>query len=481
MKKFYFLVWYLFIVHGIFADQKVDEVWYDLIMMGKSIGYVHETVFNTKNGFATETQQKLTLRRGDTILSMEEISSVIENRLGQVVSFIREEKQGEMVRKTEGKTEGTYFNLTTTEGEIVTERKVKWEKRAIGPQKTKELLKNKIQNKEKEFEFLMFSVDYPNLVLPTKVTIDNTTNIELYGKKYAGNIISIEYINAGSLKSEMVVNQDGLLLKSYTKIGPITIETLLSDKSLQNRKLEQVTEIMESSFIKVGKIKNARNLKKAKWEMKFIDSLPTKIVSSSVQSVQKIGNGIFHISIDLDNSKIEQISSQELTLYLADSSYISTSDKEIQKLASSVHEKKDKSIIAEQLRQVVYNYIQKKNLSMGFASASQTVRSKEGDCTEHSVLLAALLRTSGIPSRVAVGVVYADQFLNQGNLMGYHMWTQGYINDRWVDLDASIDPKIPFDATHILFATAALESESGIEIQSEIFTYMNSIKLKKIE
>lgn len=159
---------------------------------------------------------------------------------------------------------------------------------------------------------------------------------------------------------------------------------------------------MESSFIKVGKIKNARNLKKAKWEMKFIDSLPTKIVSSSVQSVQKIGNGIFHISIDLDNSKIEQISSQELTLYLADSSYISTSDKEIQKLASSVHEKKDKSIIAEQLRQVVYNYIQKKNLSMGFASASQTVRSKEGDCTEHSVLLAALLRTSGIPSRVAV-------------------------------------------------------------------------------
>ena len=38
-----------------------------------------------------------------------------------------------------------------------------------------------------------------------------------------------------------------------------------------------------------------------------------------------------------------------------------------------------------------------KDLSVGFATAADVARTAQGDCTEHAVLLAALLRASDIP------------------------------------------------------------------------------------
>ena len=60
--------------------------------------------------------------------------------------------------------------------------------------------------------------------------------------------------------------------------------------------------------------------------------------------------------------------------------------------------------------------------------------SREGDCTEHAVLLAALARACGIPARVAIGLVYVDQ----AGGFGYHMWTEMYLSGHWIPLDATL-------------------------------------------
>ncbi|NBU87363.1 MAG: transglutaminase domain-containing protein, partial [Verrucomicrobia bacterium] len=67
-----------------------------------------------------------------------------------------------------------------------------------------------------------------------------------------------------------------------------------------------------------------------------------------------------------------------------------------------------------------------KNYGVGFATASEVARNKEGDCTEHSMLLAALGRALGIPTRVATGLVYADEFEGEKDVLVYHMWNQFY-------------------------------------------------------
>src|SRR5690606_5928862 len=95
---------------------------------------------------------------------------------------------------------------------------------------------------------------------------------------------------------------------------------------------------------------------------------------------------------------------------------------------------------AETLREFVYGYIEKKNLGVGFATASEVARTASGDCTEHGVLLAAMLRAGGVPSRVVAGLLYVDEFEGATETFGYHMWTQALVDINgtasWIDVDA---------------------------------------------
>jgi len=87
------------------------------------------------------------------------------------------------------------------------------------------------------------------------------------------------------------------------------------------------------------------------------------------------------------------------------------------------------------LEKFVHQAIEEKNFSQGFLSAAEVAQAKTGDCTEHAVLLMALLRAQGIPARGALGLVYVDYGEQQG--FAYHMWTEAWIGDRWLPLDAT--------------------------------------------
>lgn len=90
---------------------------------------------------------------------------------------------------------------------------------------------------------------------------------------------------------------------------------------------------------------------------------------------------------------------------------------------------------AIELERFVHETIDEKNFSQGFLSAAEVAQGKTGDCTEHAVLLMALLRAQGIPSRGALGLVYVDYGEKKG--FAYHMWTEAWVGDRWLPLDAT--------------------------------------------
>ena len=93
---------------------------------------------------------------------------------------------------------------------------------------------------------------------------------------------------------------------------------------------------------------------------------------------------------------------------------------------------------SEKLRLAVRSHINRKDLMKGDASALETFRSRQGDCTEHATLLCAALRIAGIPARIEVGLVYAPDY---GGWVG-HAWNQAYVGGRWVHLDSAY-PGIP--------------------------------------
>jgi len=75
--------------------------------------------------------------------------------------------------------------------------------------------------------------------------------------------------------------------------------------------------------------------------------------------------------------------------------------------------------------------------SQAMATADNVAKNMAGDCTEYAMLSAAMCRAVGVPSRTALGVVYAP---GQGGkpYLAYHMWAEVYAGDQWVPIDATL-------------------------------------------
>jgi hypothetical protein len=90
------------------------------------------------------------------------------------------------------------------------------------------------------------------------------------------------------------------------------------------------------------------------------------------------------------------------------------------------------------LEHLVDRYIQNKSLAFGFADLEEVLSKRAGDCTEHALLLVALLRKTGVPSRLAYGLI-----LTESGLIG-HAWVELYSGGRWHWLDPSFPEGRPY-------------------------------------
>jgi hypothetical protein len=111
---------------------------------------------------------------------------------------------------------------------------------------------------------------------------------------------------------------------------------------------------------------------------------------------------------------------------------------------------------AVRLEGYVNRLIKKKDFSQAFATAAEVAENPEGDCTEHAVLLAALCRAEKIPARVAIGLVC----LGGQNSLAYHMWTEVYVDKRWIPIDATL-ARGGIGAAHLKLAHTNLQGASA--------------------
>ena len=113
---------------------------------------------------------------------------------------------------------------------------------------------------------------------------------------------------------------------------------------------------------------------------------------------------------------------------------------EIKALANRALGSKDDPAVTrmEAAEDFVRGYISGKTLSVGYASALEVSRNRRGDCTEHALLLAALGRAEGIPTRVLTGFARVPQFGSQTDVFVPHAWMEAYVDGAWQGFDAAL-------------------------------------------
>ena len=132
--------------------------------------------------------------------------------------------------------------------------------------------------------------------------------------------------------------------------------------------------------------------------------------------------------------------------------------------------------VAMALERYVDREVKDKNLTQAFATAAEVAKSREGDCTEHAVFLAALCRARGIPARVAIGLVYIEG----SGAFGYHMWTEAYIGQRWVPIDATL-ARGGIGAGHLEIAHTNLKGASAYSAFLPVVQILGRLKIEIVE
>ena len=136
-----------------------------------------------------------------------------------------------------------------------------------------------------------------------------------------------------------------------------------------------------------------------------------------------------------------------------------------------VGDTQDPWVAAQRLEAWVEANLTEKSMDVGFASALEVCTDRAGDCTEHAVLLSALARAAGIPSRVAMGLLYI------GGIWGGHAWSEVWIDGAWYALDGTVGSG-SVDALHLTLARLTLSEGSPM---AEFATLMRNIGEVDIE
>jgi hypothetical protein len=129
-------------------------------------------------------------------------------------------------------------------------------------------------------------------------------------------------------------------------------------------------------------------------------------------------------------------------------------------------------IAAQKIVNAVFESIDKQAGVRGSATALEVLQNGAGDCTEHAVLVVALMRAAGIPARTVDGIVLAADGGGNG-VAGYHAWAEIWLG-QWIGVDATVDET----------GTSARYLEFGIDEPGSIGSggkMMRSIGKTKIE
>ena len=456
----------LFLVSGIeVAGAKTEftpvDRWYEVFLGGVKVGYVSDKMQKDGDVIKSRNEFVMQIKRAGQSIEITIEQDTKEKLSGELIGFSSETKMAGIPMLKKGRVEGK--ELVVYEKQFISGKETRYSFDPEGAMSwglRKQVLENGFQEAGKTYELKVYSPDMGmKKPVQAKIICLGEKSIQRGQEKIKAFEVDMELKSPfGSIITKSWFDENCVAIKTVMNMGGMEISIIEVPKKKAKKMDAEIQELLLSSVVPLNAAvpsgdKNIFIMEtvKGKWS--------STLFEGTGQKVERIDDKSVRVIVDQSLKKKKVEGNIDLKPFLSSSVYLDTDDLLIQKLAKKGKGKaKTPQEIASKLTKFVYRYMSNKNYEVGFATASEVARNKAGDCTEHSMLLAALGRALGIPSRVVTGLVYADEFEGQKDVLVYHMWTQFYMDDEWVSLDAALGlVKCPAD--RITFVVDSMEED----------------------
>jgi len=435
------------------APLAAEQSWYLLLLGGKRAGTQTETVRSNPDGtLRTElllrmvvsrfgrdftVTQRQTWTEGRALLSVES-----QTELNQEVTFLSARLQGEDLLVQDRRGSGSSERVLSRAGPL------------LGPRGAVEALRAAFaegpggSGSPRELTLRQFSPETGNVHELHLRLLGAGELADSLGGLHRGQRVDLESSAAPGVNTEAVYDQRGELEYSLTRVG-VAVEVLRSEAGAVAGEAADL-ERFEVASLSIP----------VRWPARLqgpggaprLGSLRVLAVRFSGPALPELERAALAAQAELGGPAVSR-EAQALVLELAapppapawpgaapagaewtgDGFYLDLDDPRLEELLAGCAPPGFACLEA-----LVDRSIRTKSLQHGFAGVGEVLDSAAGDCTEHALLLAALLRKRGVPARLAYGFL-----LTEAGFIG-HAWTEARADGRWFWLDPSFPGGRPY-------------------------------------
>lgn len=462
-----------------------QEEWH-LVMIGDApAGYLRIVRQERAGGERVTTlAQKLVLRRGTTSVEIETSTTYEEDEGGELLGFRHTQKLSRQPMVSTGRVVGAELVIQDSAGDgPPRESRLAVEDGAVGPWRAEELMREKLRSPGDSAAVVLF---FPEVRRFGKqvATLRGEESVACRGPARKLRRLTIEQDVIPGVTTEEWVDEDFRLHKSSMQVFGLTLVTCRSAiEEVLAQDFSSPPEIFFASSVPAdrrvpGGVREAVYRLVSKGDRFPVpdDAYIFRATGQTLLRAEDARSRTIRVRSVLPAAPAARPvpATPELQEYLRPNPVLGSDDARIRKIAEEVVASEGDSWKAAQaLQGWVYRNLRRKNLDTAFAPAAEVARTKEGDCTEHAVLLAALLRAAGIPSRVVAGLVY-----HEGAFVG-HMWTEARIGT-WIPLDATLgEGRVPAD--RIALSSGSLDSSSVADFFLGMVPVLGNLRIEVLE
>jgi hypothetical protein len=438
------------------AGRIVHETWDAAYLDGAKAGFFHTLVRETDQGgkklLTTTLEMDLTVRRFNQTANMRLEIGNVETPEGKVLGammrqFLAKEQQMLLV----GKVVGGELHVKV-EGKTPLEKKIPWNDKVVGLYRQERLFAEHKLKPGDRFSYMSYEPTF-NTVITVQVAAKGEEEVEVFKDKkrllrVEGTPDKIEIKGGGSVQLPKMIwwlDREYRPVRSQTELpglGQVVGYRTSREIALAKGKLpDKVADIgLTQSMFLNRRVQRAHESDTAVFRITLPkdDEPATAFARDARQQVKNAKDKTFELHIQAVRAPkpTDKPDARVGDEFLQSNYFLNSADAKVQELARrAVGRETDPWKKAQLIEKWVHANMKALNFTEAMATADHVARTLEGDCSEFSMLAAAMCKAAGVPARIAIGLVYAEL---PRPALAYHMWTEVWVRGQWVAIDATL-------------------------------------------
>jgi transglutaminase-like putative cysteine protease len=430
----------------------VEEIWESVVVDEGRVGFVHTTVraleHDGKKRLRATAELDLSFLRQKTPTRVRMEYGTEETPEGKVVGvFMRQFHERDLRLDLAGTLEGDRMHVLIDNGRI--ERRLRWNPEVVGLHRRQHLFEEKKPKPGDSFSFPYYEPTL-NCVVTVRVTVKEREEVRLDAKRALLRVElkpdKVEVPGASVqlpgevwwLDDEFVPRRRQIELDG---LGTVTLTRTTREAATQRAaNPAKVVDVGLKALVPLNRaIPKPYETRSVVYRVtiKGDGDAATALANDAHQEVKNVQGDTFELHVHPVRSVLTKGGAEPPAEYLGSSYYIPSDDAAVKELArKAAGTEKDAWRKAVHIEGWVKQHM-RADSAAPLAPASQTARELRGDCRHYALLTTALCRAEGVPARTALGLVYVEK-QGQKPSLGFHMWTEVWVQGEWLGLDATL-------------------------------------------